>query len=434
MKDEHPPLPKVRFYRWDTKPVVEPFSEAYANSPCDRFPLSIFDSVQVVLKTGLTEPPDRLRTHLDTVTKCIPNLLIVSDHDGKINQHVVYDVLADLPETYVLDNPDFETYRAQNAMLQNGNITSYSTEGGWKLDRFKFLPMIHKAYTMRSAAQWYVFIETDTYIFWDNLFRMLSQLSPLVPLYLGSPLHAEDHMYAYGGSGIVLSRAAVEALLERETDQHGAYSGGEIFEIEPWVGRLKNGSYGEMILGQALLEKADVHLSGYYPMFHPLNLASLEFSQDNWCVPVISLHKLWSSAEYEALWKWEMGPGDAEPVRFSNLFEFVRGLIEPRRMDWDNFAVDLSRNTSAHHNLDSCRDACFGNATCVQYLYHRLRCYTSATISLGGPSPPAVNAGEGLPMPYVSGWDLEKIDRIRKNETCTEVHWLKASNERHWMP
>lgn len=309
-RDEYPPLPRILFYHWDTTAVVEPFSEANADSPCDRFPPSIFERVQVVLKTGLTEKPDRIRTHLHTVTKCIPNLLIVSDHNGHVNEHKIHDVLADLPDTYVVDNPDFAVYHAQKAMQQNGNITSYNTEGGWKLDRFKFLPMVHKAYTLRPRAQWYVFIETDTYIFWDNLFRMLSQLSPMAPLYIGSPLHGKDHMYAYGGSGIVLSMAAVEALLERETDTHGAYSGGEIYEQEEWVERLKNGTYGEMILGQALLEKADIKLSGYYPMFHPLNLASLEFSVDNWCIPLISLHKLWSGAEYESLWKWEMGPGD----------------------------------------------------------------------------------------------------------------------------
>lgn len=48
----------------------------------------------------------------------------------------------------------------------------YSSEG-WKLDRFKFLPMVDKTYQMRPCADWYVFIEADVYYFWGMLNRCL---------------------------------------------------------------------------------------------------------------------------------------------------------------------------------------------------------------------------------------------------------------------
>jgi hypothetical protein len=264
----------------------------------------------------MTEEPKRLLTQLNTVAKCIPNLLIVSDHDGLINGRKIYDVLAGLSASYKEHNPDFATYYIQKALKESGNITEYNTQEGWKLDRFKFLPMVHKAYDISPKAEWFVFIETDTYIFWDNLFRLLLHFNSSVPLYMGSPLHGEyheeDYIYAYGGSGIVLSHAATRALLQRKMDSNGAYTEDEFYEQENWMGMVKNSTYGESVLGYALQKKAGVKLSGFYPMFHPLSPESLKFSEENWCTPIISMHKLWSDEEYEALWSWEMGPSDDE--------------------------------------------------------------------------------------------------------------------------
>ena len=89
--------------------MVAPFSEVHADTQCERFPANIFEMVQVVLKTGMTEEPKRLMTHLNTVTRCIPNLLIVSDHDGQVKDHKIYDVLEGLSASYYEHNPDFAT-------------------------------------------------------------------------------------------------------------------------------------------------------------------------------------------------------------------------------------------------------------------------------------------------------------------------------------
>jgi hypothetical protein len=316
LRDQYPPVPNDQFYHWNTESVIAPFSEVHAETPCERFPASIFETVQVVLKTGMTDDPKRLLTHLDTVTKCIPNLLIVSDHDDLVKGRKIYDVLAGLSASYQEHNPDFETYHTQKKLKESGNITEYNTEEGWKLDRFKFLPMIHKAFDMSPQAKWFVFIETDTYIFWDNLFRLLLHFNSSVPMYMGSPLHGnhdgEDYIYAYGGSGIVLSNAASRVLLERKMDSDGVYIEDELYDQEKWMGMIKNSTYGETILGYALQKKAGVKLSGFYPMFHPLSPEALKFSEENLCTPIISMHKFWSEKVYETLWSWEMGSSDDE--------------------------------------------------------------------------------------------------------------------------
>lgn len=152
-----------------------------------HFPPIFYRKFQVVLKIGASEPVERLNTHISRVTRCISNLLIVSDAESEIHGHRVHDILAGLPESVWSDNPDFEAYEA----LKQGNTKSVNSQQGWNLDRMKFLPMVERAYDVNPTAKWYVFIEmfieTDTYVVWDNLFRLLDQFDPTVPLYMGSP-------------------------------------------------------------------------------------------------------------------------------------------------------------------------------------------------------------------------------------------------------
>jgi Fringe-like len=312
--------------RWNTKPVLRPppadGEDSKDKNPCDRWPQEWLDRVQVVLKTGAAEDPNRLQTWLTSVGRCIGNILIVSDHAGKIGEHQIHDVLAMLPDAYsdFESNPDFALYEEQKRLIAEGSLEEHNTEAGWRLDRYKFLPMVSFARQMRPNAGWYFFIESDSYVSWDNLYRFLGQFDPEKALYIGSPLHGatDESWFAYGGSGIALSGAAVSKLLTRKTADDGSYKEPEIYERRFWIETLKNDTYGESVLGAAL-RAADVGLSGFYPMLYPLNLASIPFGdpQDGgfWCEPVITMHKLWSGAEYEGLWEWEMAR-DNRKVRF----------------------------------------------------------------------------------------------------------------------
>lgn len=151
------------------------------NDPCDSFPTPLLSRVQVVLKIGSTEPSDRLESQLSTVSRCISNLLIFSDRDQKLGPHHAYDILADLPPSYMVNNSDFDVYRG--APIRGPDKAA----PGWRLDRYKFLPMVERAYKMNPVADWFVFLEADTYIVWDNLFRFLEHFDPRTPLYMGSP-------------------------------------------------------------------------------------------------------------------------------------------------------------------------------------------------------------------------------------------------------
>lgn len=150
-----------------------------------NFSVDLLSDIQVVLKTGAAER-EKTRAFLSTFGSCIPNVLIFSDAEDVVDGHKVIDVLADLPTSYADNNLDWAAYTAQHRALADGKGVDKS-EGGWKLDRFKFLPMVEKAFELAPQAKWYVFIEADIYYFWDTLFRLLSTLDPQEYHYLGVP-------------------------------------------------------------------------------------------------------------------------------------------------------------------------------------------------------------------------------------------------------
>ena len=296
------------YWTWDT---VTRFQKYTSNSNsvlgkedlCHDFPTDILSRVQVVLKTGATESKERVDASMLSVAACITNLLIVSDQATELHGHRVHDVLSDIaPLAERINSTDFELYEG----MRSGQAT-INGDQGWRLDRFKFLPMIEEAKSVNPTAEWFVFMETDTYVVWDNLFRLLDKFDPSQPLYFGSPspgagLEGGGKVwFAYGGSGIVLSKAAVDKLTYRKTGSQGEYL--EPSLSERYMERVDRDCCGDSVLGFALYESG-VTLSGLYPMFNAHPLHGIPFDESNWCQPVITIHKSLFS-DMTGLSKWE---------------------------------------------------------------------------------------------------------------------------------
>jgi len=194
--------PKDRSYFPGTPQLCH--NESTATDLCTSFPHDVLAHVQVVVKTGFGER-HRLEALLSSYGSCISNLLIVSDSSDVANGQYVHDILGDLPTSYAQHNNDWSAYESQLQALTAGNDVD-KTHEDWKLDRFKFLPMIEYAHANNPDAEWCVFIECDTYVFWDVLFRTLEKLNPRERHYLGTAVAgAQDGWFAYGGAAIVLS-------------------------------------------------------------------------------------------------------------------------------------------------------------------------------------------------------------------------------------
>ncbi|KAJ3099692.1 hypothetical protein HDU97_002861 [Phlyctochytrium planicorne] len=94
---------------------------------------------------------------------------------------------------------------------------------GWKRDAHKNLPGFRELYKMYPNADWYLMIDDDTYVFMDNVHTMLSKLDPSHPWYIGNAnvfvgcdgvsKFGEGPLFAHGGSGIVMSKAAMKIML-----------------------------------------------------------------------------------------------------------------------------------------------------------------------------------------------------------------------------
>ncbi|KAJ5655067.1 hypothetical protein N7490_002070 [Penicillium lividum] len=412
------------FWNWQT---VTHFQEYKSKRPstddiCAEFPTNILSRVQVVLKTGSTESAERINASMNSVTSCISNLLVVSDRATELHGHVVHDVLADLvPIAESLNVTDFKTYKA----LQSGDESVGGGEG-WRLDRFKFLPMIERAKEANPTAEWFVFIETDTYLFWDNLFRLLDRYDPAVPLYFGSPspgfwLKDEKRVwFAYGGAGFVLSRAAVEILTERKIGEYGEYA--EPSVSEQYMDVVNRDCCGDSVLGFVLHQKG-IDLSGLWPMFNAHSLHSIPFDAKHWCQPVISLHKSLFS-DMTGLAKWESKRDRTNPALYSDLLDYTQLGALSDRVDWDNgdFGGQVQPpEYEANGSLETCRQACHDNDSCLSFTWDSSgKCVFVRTIRLG--------AGKMIPPNnFTAGWDNSGIQKWRESNTCEAPMWVKPS-------
>lgn len=211
----------------------------------------------IVFRTGSTELEDRLGIHLSTSLRCFPNYLIFSDYEEHYNGEHILDALADVTPEILANNPDFELYRR----LQQGGrasldpselagspdgfavVTGKTDNPGWKLDKWKFLPMVNRTYYERPDIKWYVFIEADTFVLWSMLQQYLATLDHTKPVYTGSQTYIGDDLFAHGGSGFAVSEPAMRKVVD--------YYATHKSEIEQFI----DGHWaGDCVLGKTFTE------------------------------------------------------------------------------------------------------------------------------------------------------------------------------------
>ena len=302
---------ETRFRTHKNTPLYNLSSED-ANDDCANFPHHMLKDIQVTLKVGKADNADRTDAQLSSVIKCIPNVLIASDQSHLYGPNrKSTNVLAPLPPETYLTEEDLEIYNRQKST--KGEDLHQGVEG-WKLDKYKFLAEVEEAVKKNPKAEWYVFLESDTYIFWDNMFRLLDGYDSTLPYYFGSPSPgrtvppselnpAEKKVwFGYGGTGFVLSGIAAHRLVDRRRNAL-AIKGPRV--TEEYKEDVRNDCCGDSMLGWALYDKAGVELSGLWPMFNPHPLHGVPFGKYYWCEPVLSLHKT-HPEDFQKLWKWEL--------------------------------------------------------------------------------------------------------------------------------
>ena len=240
--------------------------------PCQSLPGA--DETLVVFRTGLTELANRLPNHLSTSFKCFPNYLIFSDLEETFQGEHILDALEDVSVDTQENNPDFELHRrlrdGGRASLESSELagspdkyaskTGKTENPGWKLDKWKFLPMLNKTLHERPHMKWYVFTEADGFLLGSMLQQYLATLDSTKPVYTGRPMQIGDDLFAHGGSGFVVSQPA----LRRVVDHYAAHKTAiESFTNSHWA--------GDCVLGKTFTD-AGIPLIHAWPAFqgdHP---------------------------------------------------------------------------------------------------------------------------------------------------------------------
>lgn len=116
-------------WTWTTCLGSSPFEQT-----CTASRATIAQDIQIVVKTGGSEPQSRLRYQLATILSKIPrqNVLIFSDLEEQVGSYHVHDVYADLSEQERANYPEFALYDIQQEYKQQGRDTR-ELQGGWDL-------------------------------------------------------------------------------------------------------------------------------------------------------------------------------------------------------------------------------------------------------------------------------------------------------------
>ncbi|KAJ5930524.1 hypothetical protein N7466_006017 [Penicillium verhagenii] len=371
-------------------------------------PLPGIEDVLVVMKTGVTESRDKVPIHFSTTLRCIPHYVIYSDFEEEIEGVTIHDALRTMDRDVTQQVEDFDLYNRLKKLgregLEQGDFADEANSAigkpnnpGWKLDKWKFLPMAQEAYAYKSDAKWFIFMEADTYISWPTVLAWLARFDPTKPVYLGTETQIADTIFAHGGSGFMLSNPALRAAsdeYERRRADLDDYTNGH------WA--------GDCVLGRVLADVGvDLHFS--WPILQNSNLGELdEFATDlyrlPWCYIAVGFHHL-SPADIEGLWKFEQKRWHDKNKRIllhSDVFRewlYPEMLAQPTRLDWDNFSDEEQPYATT---FEHCRQVCETEKKCVQFSFRDGTCFTGNRPRLGV-SRPGSNAASGWLTSRVRG-------------------------------
>lgn len=186
-------------------------------------------NIAVVMKTGATESHARLPTQFLTNLRCVNDFLVFSDMAQTVAGFEVHDSLDEVLEEAKEGNPDFDLYRDQQACVADVAACTSGRDkakAGWSLDKYKNIHMAEKTWARMPGKDWYLFVDADTYVLWNSLVSWLGQLDPTEELYVGSAAYVGKFPFSHGGSGYVLSRAAMEAVVGKNPGVANKYDMG----------------------------------------------------------------------------------------------------------------------------------------------------------------------------------------------------------------
>ncbi|KUL85732.1 hypothetical protein ZTR_08496 [Talaromyces verruculosus] len=362
--------------------------------------------IALLLKTGASLVWKRLPIHL--LTSLAPeriapeNAIIYSDVPEVIGSYQLVDVLANTSSRAVLESPDFQPYLLQEDFDDKqgwieGDIAG--PIGGWKLDKYKFLPLINHAGHSQPDAKWYIYMEDDAFIFLSNLLEHLATFDWKDAWYIGSLAVKHGEIFAHGGAGFALSRGAWEKTFGTHDDIIAKYE--NFTEVH---------GCGDHVLGHVLKDYGvtfgETHEAEQFTFgFNPESYWNLWYGPANWCKPIFSMHHMHLkdiSRSYNMEKTWDFGKNGL--MRYRDVYDtFIAPVIRRRIEWWDNRSSSHAITSSeakaemwmpesvkskdswmkSWKSVDDCEAACLAWPECVQWSFYEDLCKMSDRVVLG---------------------------------------------------
>jgi hypothetical protein len=277
--------------------------------------------------------------------------------------------------------------------------------------------MVAKTYSLYPDKKWYIFTETDTYILLQNVLNSLRVLDPSTPLYMGAETMMGEKRFNHGGSGFLVSQAAMKAVVDLYNDDQGRWE--EICDRH-WA--------GDAVLGEAF-EAAGILPTGAAPMWQGEGIGHVPYERQGlWCAPAGTYHHL-SATEVQEMWSFEQqwmldtrarGEGTSAFLLHRDIYYLHLLPRIGRPLDeWDNSDLEARKEVLHIHSFTHCGDFCREEGDCVQYTYTSdKRCFVMSRPGLG-------SAAKGSE----AGWLVERVEQFAAAmEVCPqEVNWLRPN-------
>jgi hypothetical protein len=379
-----------------------------ATERCRQLPGA--DDVLVIVKTGATALRERLPVHFKTTLQCIQHYVVFSDMEEEFEGHYIHDVLSGVSAEMKKSAPEFKFYRDLHE--NRDRVTEFMGENAavqrnaWNLDKWKFLPVVERALQAKPDAKWFMFIEADTFLVWSNLLKWLAKLDWREPYFLGQPVTMAGQLFAYGGSGWLLSRPAIQRMTYHMASQNGDY---EYFTNKT--------SFGDLILGY-VLEQAGLGLTGAWPVIQRETPSTMEYTKDIWCYPVVTFHHI-DALDIKSIWNLEqewIADVQTPLLHFDIFNHLIYPLLATKIDDWDNFSNGEEKVLAPNEGFEDCKLHCEEDVQCMQFRFTPKKCTMSHSITLGWKADRSINS--------ISGWMMERIAQVKASVRCEEEKWI----------
>lgn len=411
----------------------------------------LVNDIFLLFKTGADIMWKRLPTHFQTTFTRFPNFALYSDRPGSAAGFEVIDILKDMPPN-VLNHESLQKYRIMRQMQEDAwmwDAKDISMSEGWEMDRYKNIPiLLHGYLTAPPSTKWFLMIDDDTYVMSSNIAQYLDTLDSSKPYYLGSVAQVSIP-FAHGGSGIIVSRGALDAVFGPKAKKTHKQL------MDEYAEEATRNLLGDHMVALLLSKEASIWVNtedgtnrkwpaydvfeDNQDMFQDQEIYNTWVSRDLWCYPVGTFHHE-RPHDLETLWEWEQNRANSSEYLY--FYHFYRDFIQPYAAEEiENWVMEGGYNLDAeelekneeiyedkvifpHENLADCKQACSSRSHCYAWSFKPGECHVHEWNFIRGV---AAHPGHAkFNEKWTSGFNVERIREMRAEQPCDPLEKLSS--------